>query len=355
MVGDPVRSAKTLVVTDTSCLAKRIVFVLSYFIRCSLVYKQDLVVPSRPVLKEPLLTYRLDNRQETEVPTPQSPPLCQSHSSPTMGRVHGLAPLDIRRTRSFMAGEGDLIKTPREPWNQDMERAEKVNFLIGDNESLDIKEMEEEEEMSEEGSPGVRMRDDLVAKAVKSVMVEEVKENEGGVMVTELPILLPEVLSSQPAPLPSLMCCTPEYTPGTVLQVSLRKSGIIIFCRAATKLLINVRLGGHLFRSLLILKPAKDQAAQYPLHLILNPSKRQLCSGRLARLCRQLLCEPAHRGVPCCRRGLHCQGGLSRLGQASTFPCLLLAHFLNNPLAVKGGRRPKRSPCGKLSPRGHLD
>ena len=221
MVGDPVRSAKTLVVTDTSCLAKRIVFVLSYFIRCSLVYKQDLVVPSRPVLKEPLLTYRLDNRQETEVPTPQSPPLCQSHSSPTMGRVHGLAPLDIRRTRSFMAGEGDLIKTPREPWNQDMERAEKVNFLIGDNESLEIKEVEEEE-----GSPGgVRMKDDRVTKAVKAVMSdmleeEVVKEEEfEGVMVTELPLLLPEVVSSQPAPLPSLMCCTSKYTPGTVLQV----------------------------------------------------------------------------------------------------------------------------------------
>ena len=131
-----------------------------------------------------------------------------------------------------MAGEGDLIKTPREPWNQDMERAEKVNFLIGDNESLDIKELEEEEEeMSEEGSPGgVRMKDDLVAKAVKSVMVEEVKEKEGGVMVTELPILLPEVLSSQPAPLPSLMCCTPEYTPGTVLQVSLRRRGCVRHC-----------------------------------------------------------------------------------------------------------------------------
>ena len=234
MVGDPARSAKTLVVTETSCLAKRLVFVLSYFIRCSIVYKQDLVVPSRPVLKEPLNTYRLENRQEggmeAEVPIPQNPPLCQSHSSPTMGRVHGLAPLEMRRTRSFMAGEGELIKTAREPWDQDLERAEKVNFLIGDNESLDIKDLEEgEEEMSDEGSPGgVRMKADLVTKAVKSVMgevlVEEVKEEEfEGVTVTELPLLLPEVVSSQPAALPSLMCCTSEYTPGTVLQVMRRK------------------------------------------------------------------------------------------------------------------------------------
>ena len=227
MVGDPARSAKTLVVTDASCLAKRLVFVLSYFIRCSLVFKQDLVVSSRPELKEPLLTYRLEDRQgpgmETEVPIPPSSPLCQSHSSPTMGRVHGLAPLDMRRTRSFMAGEGDLIKNPREPWDQDLERAEKVNFLIGDNESLDIKEVEEEEEdMSDEGSPGgVRMKDDIVTKAVMGeVLVEEVKEAElEGVMVTELPLLLPEVVSSEPAALPSLMCCTSEYTPGTVLQV----------------------------------------------------------------------------------------------------------------------------------------
>lgn len=272
MVGDPVRSAKTLVVTDTSSLAKRLVFVLSYFIRCSLVYKQDLMVPSRPALKEPLLTYRLDNRQGgMEVPVPQSPPLCQSHSSPTMGRVHGLAPLDMRRTRSFMGVEGDLIKSPREPWDQDLGRAEKVNFLIGDNESLDIKELEEEEEMSEEGSPGgVRMKDDLVTKSVKSVMdevlVDEVKEEdlEAGVMVTELPMLLPEVLSSRPAPIPSLMCCTSEYTPGTVLQVSIRRRGRclpLFFCRAATKLLINVRLGGLPFRS----DPAKDDAARCPI------------------------------------------------------------------------------------------
>ena len=225
MVGDPARSCKTLVVTDSSCLAKRLVFVLSYFIRCSLVYKQDLVVSKRPELKDPLLTYRLDPRQggmEAEVQTPSSPPLCQSHSSPTMGRVHGLAPLDMRRTRSFMAGEGEMVRSPREAWDEEMDRAEKVNFLIGDNESLEIKEVEEEEE----GSPGgVRMKDDRVTKAVKAVMSdmleeEVVKEEEfEGVMVTELPLLLPEVVSSQPAPLPSLMCCTSEYTPGTVLQV----------------------------------------------------------------------------------------------------------------------------------------
>ena len=67
------------------------------------------------------------------------------------------------------------------------------------------------------------MKDNLVTNAVKVVMGEgkEMKEEEmePGVMVTELPMLLPEVLSSEPAPLPSLMCCTSEYTPGTVLQV----------------------------------------------------------------------------------------------------------------------------------------
>merc|ERR1712192_261113 len=51
------------------------------------------------------------------------------------------------------------------------------------------------------------------------VLVGEVKEAElEGVMVTELPLLMPEVVSSKPAPLPSLMCCTSEYIPGTVLQ-----------------------------------------------------------------------------------------------------------------------------------------
>ena len=256
MVGDPARSCKTLVVTDSSCLAKRLVFVLSYFIRCSLVYKQDLVVSKRPELKDPLLTYRLDPRQggmEAEVQAPSSPPLCQSHSSPTMGRVHGLAPLDMRRTRSFMAGEGEMVRSPRDAWDEEMDRAEKVNFLIGDNESLEIKEVEE-------GSPGgVRMKDDRVTKAVKAVMSdmleeEVVKEEEfEGVMVTELPLLLPEVVSSQPAPLPSLMCCTLEYTPGTVLQVII---GIdfpqcvdhFFFGRDATKQLTNVMVGERLFR-----------------------------------------------------------------------------------------------------------
>ena len=37
----------------------------------------------------------------------------------------------------------------------------------------------------------------------------------------------------------------------------------MFLCRAATKLLIDVRLGGLLCRSLSILKPAKDRAARY--------------------------------------------------------------------------------------------
>jgi len=118
------------------------------------------------------------------------------------------------------AGEGDLIRNPRELRDQDLERAERVNFLIGDNETLDIKEVEEED-LSDEGSPGgVRMKDDLVTKAVMGgVLVDEVKEAElEGVMMTELPLLMPEVVSSKPAALPSFMCCTSEYIPGTVLQ-----------------------------------------------------------------------------------------------------------------------------------------
>ena len=87
MVGDPARSAKTLLVTESSSLAKRLVFVLSFFIRCSQVFKQDLVVKSQPELSEPLVTYRLDSRpggMEVEAPVLPSPPLCQSHSSPTL-------------------------------------------------------------------------------------------------------------------------------------------------------------------------------------------------------------------------------------------------------------------------------
>ena len=122
-----------------------------------------------------------------------------------------------------MAGEGELLRSPRDPWNNDLDRVEKVNFLIGDNECLDIKELVEEEEMSEGGSPA-QLNGGFATKVVIDVDDDEVKEDEvDGVMVTELPLVLPEVISSQPAGLPSLMCCTSEYTPGTVLQVGLSK------------------------------------------------------------------------------------------------------------------------------------
>ena len=122
-----------------------------------------------------------------------------------------------------MAGEGDLVRSPRDPWNSDLDRAEKVNFLIGDNECLDIKELVEEEDISEGGSPA-QLNGGFATKVVRDVDDDEVKEDEvDRVMVTELPLVLPEVVGSQPAGLPSLMCCTSEYTPGTVLQVGLSK------------------------------------------------------------------------------------------------------------------------------------
>ena len=102
------------------------------------------------------------------------------------------------------------------------------------------------------------MKDDLVTKAVMGeVLVEEVKEAElEGVMVTELPLLMPEVVSSEPAALPSLMCCTSEYTPGTVLQVKRttksRELCLELSFRAAINPLTKVRLGGLLFRYSLI-------------------------------------------------------------------------------------------------------
>ena len=77
--------------------------------------------------------------------------------------------------------------------------------------------------MSEGGSPA-QLNSGFATKVVIDVDDDEVKEDEmDRVMVTELPLVLPEVVGSKPAGLPSLMCCTSEYTPGTVLQVGLSK------------------------------------------------------------------------------------------------------------------------------------
>ena len=152
-------------------------------------------------------------------PSPQepcqpSPPLARSLSSPVLARS-SLAPPTLRKSRSFMCGEGRGLAGGQGLREHGQE--ERVNFLIGDNESLDIKMLEEEEEglESDEG-----LDDVIVTKAVKVVM-EEVKQEEEEVMsvvITELPLLAPEVSSSQPSPLPSLLCCSDGYTPGAVLQ-----------------------------------------------------------------------------------------------------------------------------------------
>ena len=59
MLGVPVSLAKTLVLAPTQLLASRLVFLLSYFIRCSLVFKQELSFPpcSLPC-DEAMVTYR---------------------------------------------------------------------------------------------------------------------------------------------------------------------------------------------------------------------------------------------------------------------------------------------------------
>ena len=149
----------------------------------------------------------------TQEPCQPSPPLARSLSSPVLARS-SLAPPTLRKSRSFMCGEGRGLLGGQGLREQGQE--ERVNFLIGDNESLDIKMLEEEEEglESDEGVDDV-----IVTKALKVVM-EEVKqqEEEVSVVITELPLLPPEVSSSQPSPLPSLLCCSDGYTPGAVLQ-----------------------------------------------------------------------------------------------------------------------------------------
>ena len=115
---------------------------------------------------------------------------------------------------------------------------EKVNFLIGENENLNISSdyveeqfdsgLDVEEEISDNIFPSDP--DVIITKGVTVTMKTEsysdnsINDSDKRINITEVPFTSPEVTRSSPAPLVSLMCCSEKYMAGTVLQGCFKQS-----------------------------------------------------------------------------------------------------------------------------------
>eukprot|EP00092_Neocalanus_flemingeri_P017277 GFUD01018683.1.p1 GENE.GFUD01018683.1~~GFUD01018683.1.p1 ORF type:complete len:874 (+),score=143.39 GFUD01018683.1:108-2729(+) len=246
MLGCPVRNAKTLILTGQEETARKFIFVLSYFIRCSQIFEQELkfqdnnaetqsysikkkdIAPSDGSVNQSLPT--LDESQSSQTTT-----LAKSSSSPVMEKSLNFP--KMKKSHSYICSLGDLDKANTD--NNHKVSNEKVNFLIGENEDLNIKtEFIEEQfdsglDVEEDINEGIINRltlqnsqDVIITKAVTVTMknepysgdsLDDPKEDEC-INITEVPYTSPELTESSPAPLPSLICCSDSYMPGTVLQ-----------------------------------------------------------------------------------------------------------------------------------------
>ena len=139
MIGFPARNVRTLVIANTEIMAKKIVFVLAYFIRCSQIIEKKMEFPDSKLQTS---KYRLDRRnppQSEEVSESQAScagkgtNLAKSSSSPTL--EPRLSKQSMKKSKSFICSLSDLAQNDSEPPKKSSDR---VNFLIGDNENLNI-------------------------------------------------------------------------------------------------------------------------------------------------------------------------------------------------------------------------
>ena len=140
-LGCPARNTRTLVITRTEEMARKIVFVLSYFIRCSQIFERKLEFPDT---KQQTVKYRVNKRnlQKENPENIESPAGCaagkvtnlaRSNSSPTLEPK--MSKQSMKKSKSFMCSPSDLDQKMREHSNK---LSDRVNFLIGDNENLNI-------------------------------------------------------------------------------------------------------------------------------------------------------------------------------------------------------------------------
>ena len=145
MLGCPVRNAKTLILTEQEDTARKIVFVLSYFMRCSQIFEQDLKFRdnnaetlSYSIKKKDITSnsgpinqtlQRIDENQSSQIII-----LAKSSSSPVLEKSLNFP--KMKKSHSFICSLGDMDKSEAD--NNHKVSNDRVNFVIGENENLNI-------------------------------------------------------------------------------------------------------------------------------------------------------------------------------------------------------------------------
>ena len=232
IVGCPAKNVKTLVITDEEELARKLVFVLSYFIRCSQVFEREMKFLDTDFHS---IKYRINKNdvpkktEQEEVTTSKVLIMSKSSSSPSL-EPKNTKNQSMKKSKSFICSLSEMENQAHETYSHSPN--EKVNFLIGENENLNINsevggECLDSSQLDEcQSSMDSEMRslhiDDpgvIITKGVSVSMTTEEAVPEDCINITEVPLIPFEVTSSSPAPLPSLICCNDQYMPGSVLQV----------------------------------------------------------------------------------------------------------------------------------------
>ena len=236
MVGCPARNVKTLILCEEESLARRLVFVLSYFIRCSQVFERDLkVMDSEPYQSVKYKVYKENQTKQVngleDSNTIKIVQMGKSNSSPTLEPKLGKQSA-MKKSKSFITSLSDL--DTQESEISSPAACERVNFLIGENENLNIYHESAEEctddtnfdhldsgMMPNMSSLNLDDEDIVVTRGAPIVMEKEDNNSGEYIEVTEIPAIPIETVSTAPASLPSLICCSDQYMPGTLIQVEI--------------------------------------------------------------------------------------------------------------------------------------
>ena len=243
MLGCPARNAKTLVITENEDLARRLVFVFSYFVRCSQIFEQKLNFPD---IGGESINYRINKNdlkkrisKENVSIAKKASNLSRSNSSPTI-EPKNPQNCTMKKSKSYICSLSDMNTKSEPQLAEPKQGREKVNFMIGENENLELSQDSGEDSHDEftiditQGMERVRMNEEVtITKGVSITMKDadtdkETDEDYNYIDITEIPLIQCEVISSAPASMPSLICCTDQYMPGTVLQVSFAKFWFLI-------------------------------------------------------------------------------------------------------------------------------
>ena len=237
MVGCPPRNVKTLILAEEEELARKLVFVLSYFIRCSQIFERELNFLDSDSVSS--FKYRI-NKNDLISSKPLDEELsknvnvAKSNSSPTMEPK--IPKQSMKKSKSFICSLSDIDQN--ESKSNTQATNEKVNFLIGENEDLNINPEFAQEcfDSNIDGTDDVESgfksfsihtpeEGVIITKGVPVTMKAENEDYDDFIEVTEVPLTPFEVTSSKPATLPSLICCSDQYMPGTLLQGCYNQDG----------------------------------------------------------------------------------------------------------------------------------